>query len=128
MADHQRQHGQNAIQKRHAHTSHGRGGQLGNHDDHHQLKGLKLPHLPLAHQPHGDDRRRKKNHRPGEYRQHGPRLPSCPDADSMHREQGDYSSSSAASDKVKLLRFTVSSPSRAILLSSLERALRSTSK
>ena len=30
-------------------ASHGRGGQVRNHDGHHQLKGLKLPHLPLAH-------------------------------------------------------------------------------
>lgn len=29
------------------------GGQVGDHDGDHQLKGLKLSHLALAHQPHG---------------------------------------------------------------------------
>ena len=72
MADHQRRHGQQPVQERHPYAAHGRGRQFGNHNGHHQLEGLQLPHLPLAHQPHGGHRRQKQNHRPHKNRQHTP--------------------------------------------------------
>ncbi len=51
----QAQDGEQAGKKGRFHLLNGQGGNIGDKDGHHQLGGLKLPQLPLAHQPHPED-------------------------------------------------------------------------
>ena len=50
--DHQRGNGHQAVGQRGFGAGHRAGGQVGNQDSQHQLVGLKLADLPLAHQAH----------------------------------------------------------------------------
>ena len=56
--------GDDAVEERNGRVCHGDAGKLGNEQGDDEFEGLHLPDLPLAHQPHDDEKDQKDDDRP----------------------------------------------------------------
>ena len=66
----QRQHGHQTVGEGDVDVLHGDGGHRRDQDRHHQLAGLHLAHLPLAHEPQGQNDGQIEDQRPRKGDQH----------------------------------------------------------